>query len=46
MNTQELSARINELAGGYRQSQILFTAMEAEVFGLLKEPRSAEFSAM
>jgi 3-hydroxy-5-methyl-1-naphthoate 3-O-methyltransferase len=42
MNTQELSARINELAGGYRQSQILFTAMEAEVFGLLKGPRSSE----
>ena len=42
MNTQELSARVNELAGGYRQSQILFTAMEAEIFGLLKEPRTAD----
>ena len=37
-----MSAHIGELAGGYRQSQILFTAMEAEIFGLLDEPRPAE----
>ncbi|MBN2307722.1 MAG: methyltransferase domain-containing protein [Candidatus Hydrogenedentes bacterium] len=38
----EEAARINELASAYKKSQVLFTALDAGVFPLLEEARTAD----
>ena len=42
MKPEELSQRLNEIAGGFQASQLLFVAVRAGVFEKLMEPRTAE----
>lgn len=39
------AARINEMAAAYRDSQVLFTALNEGVFALLREPHSSDEAA-
>lgn len=42
MELHDWTARVNALSTGYKQSQILFAAVEAGLFSLLEEERDAE----
>ena len=42
MNTTDMLAQLETISGGFQRAQILFTAVEADVFALLETPTSAE----
>ena len=42
MDTQDLLRDLDEITSGYQRSQILFSALNAGIFPLLEEPRTAQ----